>query len=522
MKGPDAARDLILTLDVGTTAVKACVFSPALERLGFAAEEYDLTTTESGFVELDPEVYWAASVRVARKAMAVSGIDPLRIAALGVTSQGETLIPVDVDGRPVRAAIVWLDTRADNEADRLRMAFPDDRFHRTTGIPELGPSCPVAKILWIKEREPEIYARTSRFLLLLDFLLFRLTGRFVTDKCILSSTGYFDIHGGEYWPEMLAALGTESDRLPEILDCGSQAGRVLLEPACDLGIAIGTPVVTAGMDQAASALGAGNVTEGIVTETTGTALVVAATVEKPSYGCSVRVNVMRHAIEGLFLVLPYNQTAGMVLKWFKDEFCQDLVRPCAEAGHSVYACIDALAAGVAPLCGGLLVIPHFMGMLTPEVVPSVRGAFFGVGLDTTRAHFARAILEGIAFMLRENLALLASMGIDARELRSLGGGSKSDLWCRIKAEVSRLDVHAMAQEESASLGAAMLAGLRLGMFGTVTEATEVVASCRIFHPDPVLERIYEHGFLQYRKLLAAVRPMFMDAAAPAAITPPEF
>jgi xylulokinase len=515
VKGPDAQvgpavpKSFLLTLDVGTTAVKGCLFSSTLERLGFATEEYDLCTSGTGTVELDPEIYWVAFVRVARKAMAASGVDPLLVSAVAVTTQGETLIPVDDAGLPVRKAIVWLDARADSEATQLRTLFAADAFYRTTGISEIGPSCPVAKVLWIRDREPEVFARTARFLLLLDFLLFRLTGRFVTDRCILSSTGYFDINAGEFWPDMLSTIGVDAARFPEILDCGTYAGGVLPGTADELGIAVGTPVVSAGMDQAVSALGAGNYEEGIVTETTGTALVVAATVAKPFYDHPARLNIMRHAVEGLYLVLPYNQTAGMVLKWFKDEFCRDLIPVCAATGPSIYACIDEMAADVAPLSGGLLVLPHFMGMLTPEVDPSVRGVFFGVGLDTTRWHFARAILEGIAYMLRENLELLASMGIAAKEIRSLGGGARSGLWCRIKADVTGLVVHVMPQEESTSLGAAMLAARYVGMNWKVDEASSRLETRCIYPPDPANGTAYNLGFHRYHALLSAMRPLFI-------------
>lgn len=508
MNGPRSGRNLLLTLDVGTTSVKACVFSPEFVRLGFAQEEYGLQASDAGFLELDTETYWSATLRVVKDALSPPGIDPRLIASFAVTTQGETLIAVDRSGIPVRKAIVWLDSRAVSEAARLRDSFSSDEFYRRTGISELGPSCPVSKILWIKDNEPEIFASTDHFLLLLDFLLFRLTGRFVTDRCILSSTGYFDIQAGELWPEMLSAIGVAIGHIPEPIDCGDCAGHSLPGVSLEMGIPIETPIVSAGMDQAACALGAGNYSEGSVTETTGTALVVAATVERPFFGNPARPNIMRHAVAGRYLVLPYNQTAGIVLKWFKEEFCQDLVAACGRTSLSVYAAIDGQAAEAPPLSGGVILLPHFTGMLTPTIDPSVRGVFFGVGLDTKRSHFARAILEGIAYMLRENLELLASMGIRTKELRSLGGGAKSRLWCAIKASITNVEIHVLQEEEATSLGAAILGSLNVGIHGTVEEACRASKTLHIHPPDPTLVPVYDIGFSRYRALLEALKPLF--------------
>lgn len=498
----------LLTLDVGTTSVKTCLFDEDFKLLGYSSEEYTLLTPENGIVELEAETYWEASRHGIEKAVAAAGINGMEIGVITVVTQGETLLPVDKAGKPLRNAIVWLDARAEAEAALINTRFTGEEVYSTTGLPEIGPACPVCKVMWIKNQEPEVYDKTYKFLLLEDFLIMKLTGQTVTEKCLMSSTGYFDINREVLWDRMIEVTGLDWEKFPEILDCGVRAGGILMDVADDLGINPGLIVSTGAMDQAASAIGAGNIAAGIVTETTGTALVIAATTPTPDYTNAARVNIMRHGIKGRYLILPYNQTAGMVLKWFKDEFCRYETEACDKEGKSVYAFLDELAAEAPPLSNGLLLLPHFAGMLTPEMNPDVKGVFFGVGLDTKKPHFIRAILEGIAFMLRQNIDLLEGMGVRVKEIRSLGGGSKSRLWSQIKADVNQRVIQVMEQEESTSLGAAILGSLAAGMYGTVEEACRVVTVKKGFAPDASCAGLYDKGYGRYKKLYAYLKDLF--------------
>ena len=253
------------------------------------------------------------------------------------------------------------------------------------------------------------------------------------------------------------------------------------------------------MDQAASAVGAGNLRTGTVTETTGTALVVAATVDDPSV-VRFPLNVMRHAAPGRFLALPYNPTAGIVLQWFRDAFCREESERCTRDGRSAYACIDALAEKVPPLAGGLLLFPHFAGMLAPVVDPAARGAFVGIGLDAGKGHFARAILEGVAYMLREQIDLLPESGSRTAGIISLGGGARSPLWLGIKASVLDRPVRVLEESESTALGAAMLASVAIGWHGSLEEASVEVRVARRFDPEPAETAAYAEGFARYKAL----------------------
>lgn len=498
----------LLTLDIGTTSVKTCIFNESFKIHGYSSEEYELLTPKTGIVELNPETYWMAVKSGIKKAIEESGINAMKIGAITITTQGETLIPVNEYGKPLRNAIVWLDARAEEEASFINERFSAGDAYAITGLPEMGPACPVCKVLWIKKNEKEIFDKTYKFLLLEDFIVMKLTGKFITEKSLMSSTGYFDINREVLWDQMLYCIGIEPEKFPEILDCGVKAGGILIDVADDLGVNPGIIVSTGAMDQAASAIGAGNIASGIVTETTGTALVVAATIDIPDYLSSVRLNIIRHGITGKFLILPYNQTSGIILKWFKDEFCRIETEKCSECGKSIYTYMDEMAGVVPALSNGLLLLPHFAGMLTPEINPSVRGVFFGIGLDSQKPHFIRSILEGTAFMLRQNLELLSALGVTTLEIRSLGGGSKSSLWSQIKADVCNIIVHTMEFEESTSLGAAILGSVAAGIYGSAEEACRFIRIKKSYISGGINAGVYDKGFEKYKKLYQCLKVIF--------------
>ena len=498
----------LLTLDLGTTSVKTCVFDEDFSMEGYSCEEYKLLTPYPGIVELEPEIYWNASKRGIKAVLAHSGINPRDVCAITITAQGETLIPVDFYGRPLHNAVVWLDSRAEEEAALISSAFSPDEIYRTTGMSEIGPACPASKLFWFKRNEREVSLKTHKFLLLMDFIAYKLTGQFLTDRCITSSTGYLNINTGELWKDMLDFIGVHYDKIPSLFDCGTNCAGILPEVADQLGLNPGIIIATGGMDQASSAIGAGNIADGIISETTGTALVVAATSDAPDYDNPVKLNIMRHAVKGKYLILPYNQTAGMALKWFRDEFCTDEINCCETEGKSVYACLDDMAGRVSPLSNGILFLPHLAGMLTPEVNPSVKGVFFGAGLDTGKSHFIRSILEGVAYMLRENVEMLEDMGVRVDEIRSLGGGSKSVLWCEIKADINKRRIHTMVQDESTSLGAAILGSLAAGIYGGIVEACKAVKIKKNYKPNVENSVLYEQGYEKYKKLYNSLREMF--------------
>lgn len=502
--------ELILTFDLGTTSVKTCIFGKELRILGSSTLEYQLETPASGIVELPSQVYWDTIRRGIALAAQDAQVDLQDITAIAISTQGETMIPVDKNGKALHNALVWLDERAHAEAAAINEHFDAQTFYAHTGVSECTGYCPVSKLLWFKNHQPEVYENTYKFLLLEDFVIQRLTGRFVTEKSLLCTTGYYDIIADTYWDEMLDTMGLDRTKLPEALECGTVAGHVLPEVAQELGLSHKAVVITAAMDQTAAAVGAGNLMPGMVTETTGTAMCIGATADHPDMQHPARVCVYRHIYPGKYLLIPVCMTAGMVFKWFKDAFCQEESRIASETGVSVYDLLGDQADQVPPGANGLILLPYFTGVIQPDNDPNARGVFFGVGLDTKKPEFVRAIFEGIAYMLRENLALIET--VDGRKItavRSLGGGSRSRIWRQIKADVCGVEISSMNEAECTSLGAAILAAVAMGYYRNAEEAARLANSlAQTLLPDGTKKELYDKGFERYQRVWKQCRPIF--------------
>lgn len=488
--------ECILTFDIGTTSVKTCLFDLSLNRLCCISEEY-LIDADGLFIELDAEAYIDAIKKSITKAREL--LPDAHIKAVTSTTQGETLIAVSKDGKALRKAIVWLDSRAEKEASLISESIPKKEFARTTGLPELTGACPITKLLWIKNNEPQIYDECEKFLFLEDWVIFRLTGKFISEKALVSSSGYFDINGDCYWDKILDVAGIAKEKLPEARECGEFCSYVTKEAADFFGLPSDTAVYTGAMDQVASAIGAGALTEDIITETTGTALVVTSYSKERRYYAEKGITEYRHARQGGYLNLTFSNTAGIVLKWFKDAFFSDLIGN----GTPIYEQLDKMAESVSPLSDGLCLFPHFEGTSYPEINTDARGVFFGIGLGTTRAHFIRAILEGVSYMLRENIESISS---DAKEIRSLGGASGSDVWCQIKADVINKQI-VTYEAESTSLGAAILTACGMGLYKNLEDAIKVAKPKKTYTPDTNSD-LYEGGYRKYLAMYDAFKHLF--------------
>lgn len=499
----------LLGLDIGTTAVKAGLYADDGRLLAIAGEEYRLGTPAPDRTELDPERYWAGTCAAVRRVVAAAAVEPGSIEAVAVSSQGETVIPVDPDGRAIGPAIVWLDNRAAVEAGTLEARFGADRIYDVTGIPSVVPTWPACKLLWWRANDPDLFARTDRFLLVEDFILHRLTGRFVTDAGIQSTSMLFDIVERRWWPEMLEAVGIDERRLAEPMGPGEVAGRLTATAAEALGLAEGTLVVAAGMDQGAGSVGVGNLAPGIVSESTGGALTLQATVQSHGGDPSRQTPVYIHSAPGRYLYCPVCPTGGMALTWFRDTLGRDEIERAQREGRDAYDLLTERAAAVPAGSEGLVMLPHLAGAFSPEYDPAARGVFYGFGLGHGQGHFVRAILEAVAFMLRRNIELLATAGAPATEIHSHGGGARSPLWNQVKADVCEMDVITLQGEDAAVRGDAMLAGVAAGVFRDVDEAERAMVTVQDrYRPDPTTREAYEAAYRTYRDLFEALRPLF--------------
>lgn len=490
---------LLLSIDAGTTSVKVALFDVEGQMVASSGQEYDLLTPAEDWVELPAEVYWQSAIAGIGEVLARSGTAPGDILAAGVTSQGETIIPIGRNGQPLHNAIIWLDNRARAEAQQMAESFDLDRFYEITGQPEIIPTWPACRVLWWRKQRPDVFAQARKYLLVEDYLLYRLSGHFVTEGSVCTSTGYLNIRTGTWWEEMLDFVGLKPDQLPALLRPGEIAGSLTKEASRETGLPTGTAVVTGGMDQMAGAIGAGNIAPGIVTETTGTALVLAATIGRPTYDPQKRLPCYSHALPGKYLLLPYCQTAGMAFRWFRDQLGQ---------GQS-YDQLTAMAAEVPPGSDGLVALPHLTGSTSPKFNPKAKGVFYGITLQHTVAHFVRALLESVAFMLRENVELLRELGADSEELVSLGGGARSNLWLQIKADVTGLPLRTLECEESTSLGVAVLAAVAVGLYPDVKTACQrMVRTGSRVEPDPTHHDVYDAAYDTYLQLYESLHGLF--------------
>jgi len=471
---------VLLAIDAGTTSVKAGTFAPDGRCLGVGRQEYQLETPAADRAQLDPEVYWRACVTTVREALSKSEAKPEDVKAVAVSSQGETTITLDSKGNPIYPALIWLDNRASEQARFLSERFGKVAYAHT-GIPEILPTWSACKILWIRENEPEVFARASRFVLVQDYLIFRLTGRLVTDGSISCTTLNYDFLSNRWWTDIQDAIGITTDQLPEIVQPGSMVGSLSQEAAALLGLSTKTGVVTGGMDQAVGAIGAGNFRPGKVSETTGAALVIQATIVDPAMDKSETVPVYYHSVPGHYLFAPVCPTAGMAFKWLRDAFFQDEIQQAAVDHVDAFDRLTQLARSVPAGSDGLVMLPHLMGAFSPEPNSLARGSFTGFTLSHTRGHFVRALLEAVAFLLRRNLDSIERTGLTIGEIRSAGGGARSQLWNQIKANVCNRPVVTLANEETALLGDAILAGVAGGVFKSVEEGCKsmVVVKDRI-------------------------------------------
>lgn len=437
-----------LGIDIGTTSLKAAVFDRDGNRLALRTVDYTLDTDPAtGYIEFDATRYIEMCRAVIDELVAECG----PIDALSVDTQGETLILTDESGKPLAPAIVWLDNRATAEAEEIKEKFGNRLVYDVTGQSEIAAAWPASKLLWLRRNRPALMAEVKRIFLLEDWVLYSLTGEFVTEPTIQSSSLYFDITNNAWWQDMLDFIGISPECLPHIV-----------KSATPVGTYKGITVVSGMLDQIAGTIGAGVTDESRISEMTGTIMAICIMTDHiPAYDPASIVPCHAHAIDGKYCRILCSSTAGMALKWFKNQLAENFS----------FKELDMLAKEVAPGCDGLTMLPYFCGAYTPKYDPNARAVFAGVELSHTRAHFARAIMEAIAFNLKQNLAFAKT---DAAEIRITGGGAASPLWAGIKADVTGATLKTLAEGETACLGTALAAAVGIGDFPDIATAADAV------------------------------------------------
>ncbi len=503
--------EAILSIDAGTTALKVAVFDRNLRRLGLVENELVLDSRQPGLVEFDADGLWRDVCRTVRRVLDILPPD-CAVTAVSVCSYTDTLVAVDGRGAPVAPGIFWYDNRAEQQAREARARFTGGHFFRVTGQPAPTAIMQAMKLRWFLRKRQEAASRARLFFQTADYLLYRLSGRAVLDRTIACGSGLTSLETGTYWPEMLDFVGVEEERLPEIVTPGAALGRISRKAAGETLLPLETEIVVGAMDQIAASVAVGNIRPGVVSECTGASLAVCATVESPVYDPAGMVPCFFHAAAGQYLLLPWCETGGLVLRWFRDNFYQ---AARASGEHSdLYEKMTQEAAAVKPGCDGLLALPYLAGGGPPDFSPSARAAFVGITLGHKRGHFVRSLMEAVAFMLRDNVTLLENMGLPVDCMLSLGGGAKSDLWCQIKADVLDRPLKRTGEQETAALGTAILAGLGSGLFRSMDEALALAgARDEAFAPQPGSVTVYDAAYSAYRDLRKRLAPLHASASA---------
>jgi len=460
-----------LGIDIGTTSVKTAVFDELLNQKISLTADYTLDA-HGDTVEFDGEKYWEIVKGEIEKLKKELSID-----ALAVDTQCETLILTDERGTPVRPAIVWLDNRATEEAEIIAKHFGHKRVYEITGQPEITATWPACKLLWVKRHEPEIFAKTKKVFLLEDWILYKMTGQFISEKTLQSSTIYFDIHKGAWWDEMLDFIGVSKDMLP-----------TLHSSAVKVGAYEGIQVVTGAIDQIAGAIGAGVVKQGTVSVMTGTTMVIFLPSDTVPVYDEKSIVPCHYNYNDKYCLLSWTPTAGMALKWFRNALCESFS----------FSELDEMAEKVAPGSDGLTFLPYLCGSTMPKYNPDARGSFTGLTTEHTRAHFVRAVMESVACMLKSSLDYL---GLSVDEIRAMGGGANSPLWCQMKADMTGKRLVTLKNKETACLGSAILAAVGVGKFASVEDAAKMIALDKAYESHGVdYSECYER-YLKYDTLL---------------------
>ena len=489
-------KTLFLGLDVSTTSAKALLIDDSGAVIGTASTELSLSTPKPLWSEQDPHAWWDGMVASIRQALAGAGVSGTQVRGVGLTGQMHGLVLLDRAGNVLRPAILWNDQRTGAQCDEIRARLGLARLIQITGNNALtGFTAP--KILWVREQEPDVYARVAHVLLPKDYVRYRLTGDLATDKADGAGMLLMDLRSRTWSPQVLQALDIPAEWLPKAYEGPEITGRISAGAAQATGLEPGTPVVGGGGDQSAQAVGVGAVEPGIVALTLGTSGVVFATTGEPFVEPEGRLHAFCHAVPGRWHLMGVMLSAAGSLRWYRDTLA-----PGVE--------FDALltpAGDVPSGSEGLLFLPYLTGERTPHPDPLARGAFVGLTLRHTQAHMTRAVLEGVAFGLRDSFELIKSAGLtEIRQVRVSGGGARSPLWRQILADVLAAELVTVNTTEGAAYGAALLAGVGAGAWPDVDGACQATVTLTgVTKPQPDAVATYQQAYTYFRQLYPALK-----------------
>jgi xylulokinase len=484
-----------LGMDIGTGGTRAVLINEQGSIVSSASAEHaPFRTPQPGWAEQDPEDWWRAAVLAIRDALAAAPEPRQPIAAIGLTGQMHGAVLLDDAGRVLRPSLIWCDTRTQPQCDWLHATVGYERLIELTCNPAL-PNFTLTKLLWVKEHEPEIFARTAHILCPKDYVRFRLTGAYAIDVQEASGTLLLDVAHRRWSLEVAAAAGIPQSWLPEVYESTEVCAAISTAAAEATGLTAGTPVVAGAGDQGAGAVGMGILAPGSVSATIGTSGVVFAATANPVKDPKGRLHTFCHAVPGRWHVMGVTQSAGLSFRWLRETFF---------SGQD-YDALTAAASAIPLGSEGLLWAPYLLGERTPHLDPEVRAAFAGIHSSHSAPHFTRAVLEGVAYSLNDTFTLFAELGIPVSAIRLGGGGARGPLWRRIQAAVYGQPVEILTAEEGGAFGSALMAGVGVGHWAALDDACrDAITVAERIAPDPAAVAAYREGYARWRKLYPAL------------------
>lgn len=483
------SKEYIISIDLGTTLIKCIIYNSNLERLADCSIKYNLNLKDK-FVEFDADDYWNCLKVSLKKLINQSGINVKHIIAIGLSGQAETFVILDKKGNPLRKAISWLDQRSDKEVEEIKKNFNENRSYGIVGLQKIVTTCTATKLLWLKNNEPDIYTKIKKILLLKDYVAFKFTGLFLTEYTTHNFSYYLDIYKKQYWEDILNYLGIEIKQLPELSEPGVNVGKLTLENIKYFNFKKEVFLNIGANDQFAGMIGVGNITEGILSESTGTVLALATMANSNHLNGLKKINlpVYYNALKDTYVYLMTCESGGICLEWLKNNFFKE----------KSFKELDQRVARLEKGSKGLIFLPYILGTNSPEYEPNMSGGFFNIRIFHDEIYFVRAVMEGIGFLIKKNLTFLEKNNIKTKSIISMGGGSKSSIWNKIKADITGKKIIVTTENDPVGLGIAILMALELDYFTSLKSAvTQAVHIKEEFVPE--YDANYDENYKNFKK-----------------------
>ena len=489
----------LIGIDIGTSGTKSALYDTEGRLVASADAEYPMSQPKVGWAEENPEHWWEA---VCKTLSQICPIADGEIVGVGLSGQMHSLVMLDADNCVIRPAILWCDQRTAAECAEIEQTVGVERLVQISGNRAI-PAFTASKLLWVRAHEPENYARLAHILLAKDYIRFKLTGEYATERSDASGMQLLDINTGEWSDELCTALCVDKAMLGKVYESSEQTGSVTAEAAKLTGLPVGVPVAGGAGDNAAAAVGSAVCKEGRAFTTIGTSGVVFVPTSRPVTDIDGRFNTFCAALPGSWHVLGITQAAGLSMNWYRGKLVPELS----------YKELDERCESIPLGSEGLIYLPYIMGERTPILDTNARGVFFGLSALHTRDHMARAVIEGVSYSLYSCLEEIKARGVEIDDMTLCGGGSKSPLWQQILSDVYGVRIKTLASSESAAFGAAILGGVAAGVYPTVEEGASVVRTGASVVPDVLRHCEYMKRYAIYKSLYPALKDSFAALGA---------